>query len=167
MVVAISEIRKQSSRFTLFEQECPVERASTRSSGNRPGARHVKAPPVFSGTTSEFKEWVFAMDFALKALAFEDAEERVDYVASFLEGNGRLWFIASQKASIRFLNWPPLRTKLEELYSPLHDKEQARIGLFLFNSVANLTVLSTNFLDSVFRYLSWMNTLEPYCSPRD
>ena len=51
-VVAIKEIRKQSSRFTIFELECPVERASTHSSGNRPGAPHVKAPPVFSGNTS-------------------------------------------------------------------------------------------------------------------
>ena len=60
---------------------------------------------------------------ALRALAFEDAEERVDYAASFLEGMARLWFIASQEASIRLLNWPPLRTKLGELYGPLHDKE--------------------------------------------
>ena len=70
------------------------------------------------------------MDLALKALAFEDAEERVDYAASFLEGNARLWYIASQEASIRFLDWPPLRTKLGELYGLLHDKEQARNGLF-------------------------------------
>ena len=68
------------------------------------------------------------MDLALKALAFEDAEERVNYVASFLEGNARLSFIASQEASIQFLDWPPLRTKLGELYGQLHDKEQARIG---------------------------------------
>ena len=65
----------------------PVERAPTPSIRNRPGARHVKAPTLFSGSTSEFKEWVFAMGLAMKALALEDAEERVDYVASFLEGN--------------------------------------------------------------------------------
>ena len=67
VVVAINEIHKQSSQFTIFEQECLVERASTRSSGNRPGAHHVKAPPVFIGNTSEFREWVFAMDLVLKA----------------------------------------------------------------------------------------------------
>ena len=43
-------------------------------SGNRPGALHVNALPVFSGNTSEFIELIFAMDLALKALAFEDAE---------------------------------------------------------------------------------------------
>ena len=83
VVVAINEIRRPSSRFTNFEQQCPVECASTRSSGTRPGACHVKAPPLFSGNTGEFKEWVFAMDFALKTLAFEDVEESVDYAASF------------------------------------------------------------------------------------
>ena len=56
----------------------------------------IDQAPVFSGNTSEFKEWVFAMDLPLKALAFEDAEERVGYAASFLKGNTRLWLIASQ-----------------------------------------------------------------------
>ena len=54
-VVAINEIHKKSSRFTIFDQECPVERVSIRSSGNRPGARHVKAQHVFSENTSEFQ----------------------------------------------------------------------------------------------------------------
>ena len=106
-----------------------MERTATCSSGNRPGACHVKASPVFSGNTSEIKEWVFAKDFALKTLAFEDVEESVDYAASFLQGNVRLWFIASQETSIQFLDWPPLRTKLGDLYGLLHDKEQARICL--------------------------------------
>ena len=70
------------------------------------------------------------MSLALKAQAVEDEKERVDYAASFLEGNVRLWFTASQEASIRFLDWPPLRTKRGKLYGLLHDKEQTRNGLF-------------------------------------
>ena len=129
VVFAINEIRRQGSRFTIFEQQCPVECASTRSSGNKRGACHVTAPPLFSGNTGEFKEWVFAMDFALETLTFEDVEESVDHAASFLQGNARLWFIASQETSIQFLDWPPLRTTLGGLYGLLHDKEQARICL--------------------------------------
>ena len=65
------------------------------------------------------------MDFALKTLAYEDVEESVDYAATFLDGNARLWFIASQETSIQCLGWPPFRTKLGELFG----LEQARIGL--------------------------------------
>ena len=54
----------------------------------------------------------------------------MDYAASFLEGDARLWYIASQEVSIRFLDWPPLTTKLGKLYGLLHDKGQARNGLF-------------------------------------
>ena len=85
---------------------------------------------LYSVETGELKEWVFAMDLALKTLAFEDVDESVDYTASFLQGKARLWFIASQETSIQFLDWPPLRTKLGDLYGLLHDKKQARFGMY-------------------------------------
>lgn len=92
--------------------------------------RHVKSPPVFRGDTREFKEWAFAIELAMKSLQLDNAEERLSYAASFLEGNARLWFIASQEANTLFSDWPDLKSKLGEVYGPVYDREQARIDLF-------------------------------------
>ena len=61
-----------------------------------------KDPSSFSGDAKEFKEFAFAMDLALKSLAFQDKGREVDYVAGFLTGNARLWYISSLEAGTSF-----------------------------------------------------------------
>ena len=61
-----------------------------------------KDPLSFSGDAKEFKEFAFAMDLALKSLAFQDKSREVDYVAGFLTGNARLWYISSLEAGTSF-----------------------------------------------------------------
>ena len=49
--------------------------------------RHVKEPPAFHGEANLFREWVFSMDLAIKAIGFATQEEEVTYASSFLVGN--------------------------------------------------------------------------------
>ena len=71
-----------------------------------------KDPLSFSGDAKEFKEFAFAMDLALKSLAFQDKSREVDYVAGFLTGNARLWYISSLEAGTSFPSWPSLKQAL-------------------------------------------------------
>ena len=129
----IFEIQKRLNHLIALGQcdgSDQTPRRAQAPSGERPRMRHVKSPPVFRGDTREFKEWAFAIELAMKSLQLDNAEERLSYAASFLEGNARLWFIASQEANTLFSDWPDLKSKLGEVYGPVYDREQARIDLF-------------------------------------
>ena len=129
----IFEIQKRLNHLIALGQcdgSDQTPRRAQAPSGERPRMRHVKSPPVFRGDTREFKEWAFAIELAMKSLQLDNAEERLSYAASFLEGNARLWFIAYQEANTLFSDWPDLKSKLGEVFGPVYDREQARIDLF-------------------------------------
>ena len=90
----------------------------------------AKDPPVFEGKASVFREWVFAIELAMKALAITQPGAMVDFAAGYLGGNARLWFMASRDAGEIFDSWPSLRQGLEKVFGPLHEAEDARMQLF-------------------------------------
>ena len=91
--------------------------------------RHVKEPPAFHGEADLFREWVFSMDLAIKAIGFATKEEEVTYVSSFLVGNARLWLISNMEAGEHYINWPTLRDALGSVYGPHFSNEQNRLNL--------------------------------------
>lgn len=94
------------------------------------GKRCVKEPQVFHGNSTEFKEWSFGISLALDSLELGSPEREVNYAASFLAGNARLWFISSREAGEQFRSWPALREALACVYGPRYSKELARLKLF-------------------------------------
>ena len=108
----------------------------------------MKEPSLLVGDASTFKEWVFSLELALKAESLAEPEE-LDFAASFLTGNGRLWLIAVLASGESFNNWHELKTALARMYSSIFDQELARVGLFtlkqrgsLQEHIAELTRLS-------------------------
>ena len=96
----------------------------------RKSRQYVKEPPLFADDASTFKEWVFSLELALKTESLAESEKEVDFVASFLIGNARLWLIAVLESGESFNNWHELKTALARMYSPKFDQEQARVSLF-------------------------------------
>ena len=111
-----------------------------------PNWRGTKEPQVFDGTASDFKEWVFAVELALRAQAFDNKEREVNYASSFLSGNARLWLIASQESGETFEDWPALKSALAKVYGPQFDGEQARLGMFSAKQCASISAYTTEFL---------------------
>ena len=65
----------------------------------------VKSPPTFSGASSEFKEWVFSVELALKSLRLPSSDMEANYAASYLEGNARLWLMTSLESGDEYGDW--------------------------------------------------------------
>ena len=98
-----------------------------------------KDPSSFSGDAKEFKEFAFAMNLALKSLAFQDKGREVDYVAGFLTGSVRLWYISSSEAGTSFPSWPSLKQALYLAHGPSHEQEAARLDLFAITQTGCLS----------------------------
>ena len=74
--------------------------------------RVTREPNVFHGNPSEFKEWVFTVELALKCSPQGDPESQVNFAASYLAGNARLWLISSMEAGEQFSDWHSLKSAL-------------------------------------------------------
>ena len=74
--------------------------------------RVTREPNVFHGNPSEFKEWVFTVELALKCSPQGDPESQVNLAASYLAGNARLWLISSMEAGEQFSDWHSLKSAL-------------------------------------------------------
>ena len=72
---------------------------------------------MFGGEANWFKVWSFAIELALKSLELGSSDRKVNYAASFLVGNARLWLISSLEAET-FPDWPSLRDALAKVYGP-------------------------------------------------
>ena len=129
-----------------------------------------KDPSSFSGDAKEFKEFAFAMDLALESLAFQDKGREVDYVAGFLTGNTRLWYISSLEAGTSFPSRPSLKQALYLAHGPSHEQEAVRLDLFaitqtgcLSDYVMAFTRLSLQIpgLDEHSRALLFVRGLQP------
>ena len=70
-----------------------------------------------TGHRYRFKEWYFAIELALKSLELGSSDREVNYAASFLVDNARLWLISSLGAET-FPDWPSLRDALAKVYGP-------------------------------------------------
>ena len=81
----------------------------------RKNRQYVKEPQLFAGDASTFKEWVFSLELALKAESLAEPEKEVDFAASFLTGNARLWLIAVLESGESFNNWQELKTALARM----------------------------------------------------
>ena len=88
-----------------------------------------KDPSSFSGHAKKFNEFAFAMDLALKSLAFQDKGRQVAYVAGFLTGKAQLWYISSLEAGTSSPSWPSLKQVLYLAHAPSHEQEAARFDL--------------------------------------
>ena len=104
-----------------------------------------KEPPVFTGVASEFREWVFAVELAMRALKISEASCMVDYASGYLGGNARLWLMSAMDAGVQFPDWKSLKMKLAEVYGPLQEQEQARVKLFGLAQVGTLDEYITEF----------------------
>jgi len=102
-------------------------------------------PPVFCGEAAQFKEWVFAVELALKALGLLDSGRMVDYAAAYLAGNARLWFISAIEGGVEFPDWPSLKDALAHVYGPIFDREQVRLDLFAATQRKDLDSYVTEF----------------------
>ena len=63
----------------------------------------------------------------------------VDYVAGFLTGNARLWYISSLEAGTSSPSWPSLKQALYLALGPSHEQETARLDLFAITQTVCLS----------------------------
>lgn len=159
---AAAEIRPAS-----FQRQSVSDGDSNARRG-QPSRRFGKEPQVFAGEASAFKEWAFSLELALKAEALDKPEKEVDFAASFLTGNARLWLIAVLESGETFDSWQALKTALAKVYGPKFDQEQARVGLFTLKQrgsiqayIADFTRLSLQVpeLDELSRAVMFTNGL--------
>ena len=109
-----------------------VPRITTlRSSGGVGDAcSKVRDPKIFTGSSSEFKEWTFSVELGLRANRIMKDDHQVDYAASYLGGNALLWFISCSESGRKFADWKSLKTALDESFGPLGAEEDNRLSLF-------------------------------------
>ena len=148
-------------------QHVPRENSSTEGVPHPP----PKEPPTFDGEPGQFKEWLFAIDLALRSLAIEDEAVKVDYVAGFLVGNARLWIIFAVDSGKQFRTWSELKDALRTAFGPRHEEERARLHLFALRQggssvdsyIANFGRLSLQVLelDELSRALLFVQGLHP------
>ena len=98
----------------------------------------LKEPFVFSGEASKFREWAFSVELGLRNQKFRNLSQEVDYAASFLDGNARLWLITSLEAGKLFSSWKDFKTALAEVYGPHHEQERARLQFFSLKQSGDL-----------------------------
>ena len=121
---------------------CPSQNEKFSSSRTR---RVFKEPSVFDGNQATFKEWTFAMELALRSLAFADPTEDVDYAIGYLSGNARLWVISALDGGTTYDTWDALKKALTSAYGPVHDQERCRLNLFALRQASMLSAYVTDF----------------------
>ena len=82
-------------RSRTFRATChpPVAPMPDRDAGHRysePLKSTVKEPPVFTGAAPDFRQWVFSIELAMRALRLSAPADMVTYASSFLAGNAQL-----------------------------------------------------------------------------
>ena len=136
------DVKKALGRFDRQLPSCPSQDVKFSSSRTR---RLFKEPSVFDGNQATFKEWTFAMELALRSLAFADPTEDVDYGIGYLSGNARLWVISALDAGTTYESWDALKKALTSAYGPVHDQERCRLNLFALRQASTLSVYVTDF----------------------
>ena len=96
-----------------------------------------KEPIVFSGRPADFAEWRFSMDEAL-AVARVPPTEEVSYAVSFLSGDARRWFMTQCSGENRPKDWPILRDRLKEAFSPDLERALNRSNLLKIRQTGSL-----------------------------
>ena len=107
--------------------------------------RVTKEPNIFHGNPSEFKEWVFTVELALKCSPQGDPENQVNFAASYLAGNARLWLISSMEAGEQFSDWHSLKSALARVYGPHYDGERVRLDMFSIQQRGSIESYVTEF----------------------
>ena len=82
----------------------------------------------FGGHAEGFREWLFAVEEAIRTLQPEDP---VGYPASFLEGNARKWLVSSwgSDGRLRPNSWPEFRAQLSRAFAEEDAEEWYRLRL--------------------------------------
>ena len=136
------DVKKALGRFDRQLPSCPSQDVKFSSSRTR---RVFKEPSVFDGNQATFKEWTFAMELALRSLAFADPTEDVDYAIGYLSGNARLWVISALDGGTTYESWDALKKALTSAYGPVHDQERCRLNLFALRQASTLSAYVTDF----------------------
>ena len=71
-------------------------------------------------------------------MAICSPKDPVVYVASYLEGNAKRWFINLCETGGRPRSWRDFRPLLKAAFFPTHEKEQSRVALFRLRQTASL-----------------------------
>ena len=159
-------------QFPATSSSSPTDLAPCRSrslSQTNPSVKRVtREPNVFHGNPSEFKEWVFTVELALKCSPQGDPESQVNFAASYLAGNARLWLISSMEAGQQFSDWHSLKSALARVYGPHYDGERVRLDMFSIQQRGSIESYVTEFsrlslqvpeLDELSRALLFVNGL--------
>ena len=101
------------------------------------GRSKGKEPIVFSGRPADFAEWRFSMDEAL-AVARVPPSEEVSYAVSFLSGDARRWFMTQCSGENCPKDWPILRDRLKEAFSPDLERALNRSNLLKIRQTGSL-----------------------------
>lgn len=126
----VNRLRKEALPPTQSSPQCvPVSHASPSQPvpSDRP---RIKEPPVFTGDPTTFREWAFAVELALASWRFVDPGREVEFAASYIAGNPRLWLMTSLEAGAAYPDWQSLKKALEVAYGVKFDQERARWSLF-------------------------------------
>ena len=91
-------------------------------------SRRCREPMGFGGHAEGFREWLFAVEEAIRTLKPEDP---VGYAASFLEGNARKWLVSSwgSDGRLRPNSWPEFRAQLSRAFAEEDAEEWYRLRL--------------------------------------
>ena len=116
-----------AARLFAILRGCPSTLRTTVVAKNR---ALVRDPKLFSGTSNQFKEWVFSVELALRANAVRPGAHEVDYAMSFLDGNARLWLLSCLERGHNFPDWVSLKSALAETFGPVEAEEEFRLALF-------------------------------------
>ena len=100
----------------------------------------VRDPKLFSGTSNQFKEWVFSVELALRANAVRSGAHEVDYAMSFLDGNARLWLLSCLERGHNFPDWVSLKSALAETFGPVEAEEEFRLALFSLRQTDSMSL---------------------------
>lgn len=85
--------------------------------------RH-RDPPPFAGKPADFKEWLFAVE---EAVRISRPTDTVGYVASYLEGSARRWLINLWEQEGRAVDWAQFRRSLRGAFELKHEEERNRL----------------------------------------
>ena len=140
----VQELRTASATRGLTSG---LSRSEGRSRASSPplSALGARQPPPFNGETAAFKEWAFGVEIALNASPSRSPEDEVNFAASLLSGNARLWLMSALEAGDSFKDWPALRDALAEVYGPRFNSEQARLSLFALKQFRNVDHFTSEF----------------------
>ena len=60
---------------------------------------------MFTGAAPDFRQWVFSIELAMRALRLSAPADMVTYASSFLGSNAQLWLMSALDTGKEFRYW--------------------------------------------------------------